>query len=32
MSGKNPSTYKLRPKERINVFDRYEMEEADLGQ
>ena len=27
-----PSSYKLRPKERINIFDRYNLQEEDMDQ
>lgn len=30
MNGKSGASYKLRPKERVNIFDRYNLEEEDM--
>lgn len=29
-NNKSTSGYKLRPKERVNIFDRYNLQEGDL--
>lgn len=30
MNSKSGASYKLRPKERVNIFDRYNLEEEDM--
>lgn len=30
MSNKVSNGYKLRPRERVNIFDRYQLEEGDF--